>query len=99
VLDEIGFGSVEYGAEHLHIPLIVVLGTKTAERLRLLLRGGEAHGAVKSIIDKIDYSLKKLNKPVNIYEECTDENIRNTVREICDNAVIAKLIKEDKTGL
>jgi carbonic anhydrase len=99
VLDEIGFGSVEYGAEHLHIPLIVVLGHENCGAVKATIEGGEAHGAVKSIIDKIDYSLKKLNKPVNIYEECTDENIRNTVREICDNAVIAKLIKEDKTGV
>lgn len=34
VLDDVGMGSVEYGAEHLHVPLIVVLGHENAVPLK-----------------------------------------------------------------
>jgi carbonic anhydrase len=96
ILDEIGMGSVEYGAEHLHIPLIVVLGHECCGAVKATVDGGEIHGCIKSITDKIGVSLKKVGQADNLYEACEDENIRATVDEIRKNHVVSELLKEGK---
>lgn len=96
VLDEVGMGSVEYGAEHLHVPLIVVLGHEKCGAVKATVDGGDIHGCIKSITDKIDKSLEKVRESKNVYEACEDENIRNTAEEIRKNKVVATLIKEGK---
>ncbi len=97
VLDEVGLGSVEYGAEHLHIPLIVVLGHEGCGAVRAAVDGGEARGALGAVVGKIRPLLRKPAGPAGVYEECAEANIRNTVAEISGNAVVARLIAEGKT--
>jgi carbonic anhydrase len=97
VLDEIGMGSVEYGTEHLHIPLVIVLGHENCGAVKATVDGGEIHGCIKSITDKIGVSLKKLGSPADPYTACEDENIRTTVEEIKKNHVVSELLHQDKT--
>jgi carbonic anhydrase len=59
--------------------------------------GHGIHGCIKSITDKIKISLDKVGAAGNVYEDCTDENIRNTMAEIKNNKVIAELLREGKT--
>ncbi len=97
VLDDVGMGSVEYGAQHLHIPLIVVLGHEKCGAVKATvdadIRHESIHGCIKSITDKIEKSLKKVRGAKDICEACEDENIRNTVDEIKRNKVIGSLLK------
>ena len=97
VLDDVGLGSVEYGAEHLHIPLIVVLGHEDCGAVKATVGGGEVHGCIKSIVEKIAVSHKKVSSAENVQCACEDENVRNTVAQISDNPVIAELIHSGKT--
>lgn len=97
VLDKIGMGSVEYGAEHLHIPLIVVLGHGNCGAVKATVDGGEAEGCICAIIDKIKVSLDKLPETKNVYEACENENIKTTVNEIKCNPIIAHLINKGET--
>ena len=97
VVDEVGLGSIEYGAEHLNIPLIVVLGHENCGAVKATIDGGPAHGAIKSITDRIYVSYNKLKASKNIYAECEDENIKNTISEIRNNPLIAHLISAGKT--
>ncbi len=93
-LDEAGLGSVEYGAEHLHIPLIVVLGHENCGAVKAAVENGQASGAVKAVVDKIKRSLDRLSSPADVYEECANENIRTTVAEISANPAVGRLIVE-----
>lgn len=95
VLDQVGFGSVEYGAEHLHIPLIIVLGHEQCGAVKAAIDGEEAHGCLKAIIEKIKPAIDTTKKPKDPYEACADNNIRNTVAELKNNAVIKKLIDQN----
>lgn len=103
VLDDIGLGSVEYGAEHLGIPLIVVLGHEKCGAVKATVDtdacGGEAHGCIKSIVEKITPALDKVRGASDVYIACEDENIRQTVRDILANQVIAHLYKEGKVSV
>lgn len=52
VIGTFELGSVEYGAEHLHAPLVVVLGHTHCGAVDAALNGG-AHGSIKAITDEI----------------------------------------------
>ncbi len=96
VLDQIGLGSAEYGAEHLRIPLIVVLGHEKCGAVKATVDGEEANGCLKAVIEKIRPAMDGLAVNMNAYEACTDQNIQNTVEELCKNVVIRRLMDENR---
>ena len=97
VVDDVALGSVEYGAEHLGIPLIVVLGHEKCGAVRATIDAhGGVHGCIKAITDKIGRSYDKVCESRNAYEACEDENIRDTAAEIRSNTVIKHLIRSGK---
>jgi carbonic anhydrase len=101
VVDDVALGSIEYGAEHLHIPLIVVLGHEKCGAVKATVDSARAHehvhGCIKSITDKIKKSLDKVGDTLNVYEDCTNENIRSTMNEISANKIVGALIREGNT--
>lgn len=100
VSDPVVLGSVEYGAEHLKAPLIVVLGHEQCGAVKAALEGGEAQGNISSIVNRIRPVCEKIKTPVNnaneLYDKCIDENIKNTVSEIKKSPIISRLEKENK---
>ncbi len=46
-------GSLEYGAEHLHIPLLVVLGHESCGAVIAAMQGGEAAGHIAALVSLI----------------------------------------------
>ncbi len=97
VVDNVALGSIEYGAEHLQVPLIVVLGHENCGAVKATVDGGEAHGYVVSIVDKISPSLDRVRGAADLYAACEDENIRSVVGEIKSNKIIAELIRDGRT--
>ena len=53
ITDDVAMGSLEYGAEHLHVPLIVVLGHEHCGAVEATLQGGEAPGHIGKIVPSI----------------------------------------------
>ncbi len=98
VVDDVVLGSIEYGAEHLGIPLIVVLGHEKCGAVKATVDAhGEVSGCIKAITDRIGKSYSKVSASRNAYEACEDENICNTVSVIRDNPLIKHLINGGKT--
>ena len=56
VISNYELGSIEYGAEHLHAPLVVVLGHTNCGAVAAAL-SGEAHGHIADIVDEISACL------------------------------------------
>lgn len=100
VIDTSTLGSIEYGAEHLKIPLIVVLGHEKCGAVKSTVDGEEAKGSINTIIEKIKPSFNKIKETEpdkNLwYEKCENENIKNTVVEIKKSPIIKKLEGEKK---
>jgi carbonic anhydrase len=46
-------GSLEYGAEHLHIPLLVVLGHESCGAVTAAVQGGKAEGHIGAVLNLI----------------------------------------------
>jgi len=52
-------GSLEYGAEHLHVPLIVVLGHESCGAVTAAVQGGPPEGHIGSLVDLIKPAVEK----------------------------------------
>lgn len=100
VVDAVTLGSIEYGAEHLGVPLIVVMGHEKCGAVIATVNGGHVEGSIVSIIEKITPSFEKIKSTSSdknvLYEKCTDENINNSIEEIKKSPVISKLLAEKK---
>ena len=99
VVDDVCLGSIEYGAEHLGIPLVVVLGHEDCGAVKATVGGGEVHGCIKTIIEKIAVSYEKVSASADVQCACEDENIRHTVAQICKNEIISELIHAGKVSV
>lgn len=100
VVDPVELGSIEYGAEHLGSPLIVVLGHDKCGAVKATVEGGEAEGNIKQIVEKIKPSLEKVKHSCTnedeLCEACENENIKNSVAQIENDPIIKKLENEKK---
>ena len=59
VFDNIALGSIEYAAEHLKVPLLVVLGHEKCGAVTATVEGGHAPGHIFSIVEAIHPSVEK----------------------------------------
>jgi carbonic anhydrase len=59
IVDDVVLGSIEYAAEHLHAPLIVVLGHSSCGAVGATVAGGELAGHLPGIADAIRPAVEK----------------------------------------
>lgn len=87
VVDPIALGSIEYAAEHLHAPLLVVLGHEKCGAVAATFEAkGKPEGNIGAIVKKImpaaNVAKKKGGTKDEILETAIKENVKNTCREI-----------------
>ncbi len=82
IVEKAGLGSIEYAVEHLHAPLIVVLGHKQCGAVAVAVSGGHAAGAVAHIIKAIRPAVKESRS-------LPGDKLANTVR-----ANVARMVKK-----
>jgi carbonic anhydrase len=103
VVDEIAIGSVEYAVDHLHTPLVVVMGHENCGAVKAAVDGGEAEGSIGAIVEKIEPSLVKVKAAgaagAQLYEAAADENIISTLRDLQKSPVIQHLLAKGKLAL
>jgi carbonic anhydrase len=59
IADDAVLGSIEYAAEHLHAPLIMVLGHSNCGAVAATIKGGELAGHLPGIVDAIRPAVEK----------------------------------------
>ena len=59
VASDTEIGSLEYGAEHLHIPLIVVLGHESCGAVTAAVQGGPPEGHIAALVSLIKPAVEK----------------------------------------
>ncbi len=79
-------GSVEYGAEHLHTKLVLVLGHTQCGAVDAALSGG-AHGYIKTITDEIDACVPDGCDP----REAEILNVKNSISRIMQSEIMQEL--------
>lgn len=102
VVDPIAIGSIEYAVEHLHSPLVVVLGHESCGAVKATVDNkGNPEGNIGEIVKKIMPAVKKakasLKKDGNLIYASTIENVKNVAGEIIKKSkVISEEMREGK---
>ena len=87
VVDEVVLGSIEYGAEHLGSPLVVVVGHTSCGAVTAACQGGDLPRNIQAIVNKINPSVAE-GKEVN---EVAAENAKAMAAEVADDEIIKHL--------
>ena len=90
VADPGTLGSIEYAAEHLGTPVVVVLGHTQCGAVNAAMTGTELHGNLPSLIDAIRPAVRtaRHEHPDSTSEELLAASIAQNVRQQIDAAVI-----------
>src|SRR3990172_173833 len=103
VVDPLSLGSIEYSAEHLHTPLLVILGHQYCGAVKAALEAkGKPEGNIGKILKKIAPAVLKAKKAgkkddAETLDLAVQENVRNVYDEIMKKSPIVKeLVHEGK---
>lgn len=107
VVDPVVLGSIEYGAEHLGSPLIVVLGHERCGAVTAAVEAtGKPEGNIGALIKKIAPAVKQARKQAagkdktELVETAIDNNTRLVAANISKKSpVIKHLLKEGKVKI
>jgi carbonic anhydrase len=94
--DEIA--SLEYAAEHLHTPVIVVMGHQKCGAVSAAAEGGEAAGHLSSIITPISAAVEKAKTlQGDVVDNAVRINVENVVAELrTSKPLLSELVSEGK---
>ena len=102
VVEPTTLGSIEYAAEHLNTPLLVIMGHSQCGAVKAAVEStGEAEGNIGAILKKIMPAVETAKKANKGKEETLDiaihENIKNVYKDIMENSkIVSHLVHEGK---
>ncbi|MEM4165884.1 MAG: carbonic anhydrase [Candidatus Bilamarchaeaceae archaeon] len=92
VVDNVCLGTIEYGVEHLHTPLLIILAHEKCGAVTAACGGGHCEGHIKDIVDEI-----KKHTNQNEVENASVENAKGVVNCIMKKSkIVKKLVDEGK---
>jgi carbonic anhydrase len=91
-------GSLEYGAEHLHIPLVVVLGHESCGAVTAAVQGGEAEGHIAALVNLIKPAVEKSSTmPGDKVANAVRTNVQLVVQQLrASTPVLSELVAHGK---
>jgi carbonic anhydrase len=102
VTDPVVLGSIEYAAEHLNCPLVVVLGHQRCGAVKAAVDAGHLEGNLRELVGRVYVgpNLKTLFEETKNAEEAIDVavrlNVRHQVRELSGKSGVLKKLVADK---
>jgi len=98
VASDIELGSLEYGAEHLHVPLLVVLGHQHCGAVTAAVEGVGAEGHIGALIALLRPSVEKTRSlPGDPVENAVKANVEMVVKQLrTSKPVLAELVSHGK---
>jgi len=101
VADPVALGSIEYAVEHLHVPLIIVMGHDRCDAVAATLKGGKPEGNIRAIVRKIAPAVKKAKisgkKGDALLDAAVIENVWTVTADLARESKIVKhLMNEGK---
>jgi carbonic anhydrase len=75
ILDDHVIGSMEYAVEHLHVPLVLVVGHEKCGAVSAAVAGGEAPGHIRSVVEALEPAVEQAkNQPGDRVENSVRSN-------------------------
>ena len=90
--------SLEYAAEHVHVPLIVVMGHQKCGAIEAAVKGGEAPGHLPDLIAAIRPAVERTKtQSGDKFDNATRANVENVVVQLRDDKpVLSELVAHGK---
>ena len=94
VASDAELASIEYAAEHLHTPVLIVMGHQKCGAVTAAAEPGEAEGHLPSLLAMIRPAVEKARtQPGDLIENAVRINVENVVRQVrLSTPVLAALI-------
>lgn len=103
VIDIDEAGSIEYGVDHLHTPVFVVLGHSHCGAVTAVTKNAEVHGNIPKLVDNIAPAVKKAKKEhgeefsEKLLTSAIENNVWQSIEDLFEiSHISAKLVKENK---
>ena len=98
VVSDTELGSLEYGAEHLHVPLLVVLGHQHCGAVTAAVEGGEAEGHIAALVNLLRPAVEKTRGMSGDHvENAVTANVEMVVKQLrTSTPVLAELVTHGK---
>lgn len=96
VADDIVSASIEYAAEHLHVPLVVVLGHQNCGAVQAAVKGGSAPGHIPALLESLQPALEKgrAQGGADLVDQAVRANVTLTVGALRDSDLLSGMVKE-----
>jgi carbonic anhydrase len=89
--------SIEYAVEHLHTPLLVVMGHQKCGAVSAAVEGGEAGGHLPDLIKAIQPAVDKAKgMPGDAIQNAVRNNVEMVVMKLRSEPVLAPFVKQGK---
>jgi carbonic anhydrase len=98
VVDDMGLASIEYAAEHLHAPLLIVLGHSNCGAVQAVIKGGELQGHLPKIAEAIRNAVERArNTPGNLLNNAIRANAKMVAEQLANSKpILVNLVNEKK---
>ncbi len=94
VADPVGLGSIEYAVDHIHSPLLLVLGHQKCGAVTAACSGDKMPSRnLQAIVDKIDPAVtqaKTYAKADDLIESAIKENVHQSAKDLLANSEIVR---------
>ena len=104
VADPVTLGSIEYAVEHLHVPLVIVMGHDKCGAVKATVDGGKPEGNIRAIVAKIAPAVRKAKAAGKKGDELLDAAIMENVKAVTasltrDSKIIKHLVDKKKVKI
>jgi len=98
IIDPAVLGSIEYAAEHLESPLVMVLGHERCGAVAATVKGGEAPGHLRALVDPIKPAVQVARKQKgDLLDNAVRANIQLVVDQVkTSQPTLAHLVREGR---
>jgi carbonic anhydrase len=94
VIGGVGLGSIEYTVEHLHVPLIAVLGHSQCGAVAAALDGHAAKGSLTRVLEPLlPVAAQAKAQGGDALDRAVRANIQRVVAQLSAEAVFSKLVR------
>lgn len=97
VVDPDVLGSIEYAVEHMHAPLVIVMGHESCGAVKAAVEGGEAPGSIGALVEKIEPAVKQArsihpSSPQACLNSAIDFNVLRSLAQIRRSEIVQEAI-------
>jgi len=98
VATEAELASLEYGADHLHIPLLVVVGHENCGAVTAALQGGPAEGHISTLVQLLQPAVEKSRQlPGDALANAVRTNVEMVVQQLrTSTPILSELVAHHK---